>query len=100
MIRRINHPKTARQDEVNGYLDLGMFAEATRAARELLSQKRLSADEFDACLKAVLCDLPLLDGWRDAVERAFGGMRQEARRRCEHLMLWFYAAQKDHVNAV
>ena len=27
-------------------------------------------------------------------------MRQEARRRCEHLMLWFYAAQKDHVNAV
>jgi hypothetical protein len=100
MNRRFCDGRRTRQDEVNGYLDLGMFTEAIRAARELLPQKRLSADEFDACLNAALCEVHHLGGWRESVERAYGGMRQGARRRCEHLMLWFYAAQQDHVNAV
>ena len=101
MIRRLCsvYRPVRRLDEVNGFLDLGLFEDAMAAARELLERRCIHAEEFDACVNAILSCAPDLAPWRELIEGAYGRLTRNARPRCAHLMLWFHAAQEDHERA-
>jgi hypothetical protein len=101
MIRRLCcvYRPVRRLDEVNGFLDLGLFEDAMAAARELLQRRRINAEEFDACVNAILSCAPDLAPWRELIEGAYGRLTRNARPRCAHLMLWFHATQEDHERA-
>jgi hypothetical protein len=87
-------------DEINGYADLGMFAEALLAAQELLQQPHVSAEAFETSINMVLSGADDLISWENSVRLAFHRMTGAGRRRNAYLMLWFYAACENYARAV
>ena len=86
-------------DEVNGYADLGMFAEALLAAQDLLQQPVVPAEAFEASVNMVLSGADDLSLWKETIQSAYHRMNADGKRRSAYLMLWFFAASEEHARA-
>jgi len=83
-------PRVEQQlSEIDGYLELGMQQEALALVRATLSKEQISAEEFNACVFALLqSEHP--EPWKPAVETAYGRLRKPVADEVRSAMLNYY----------
>ena len=87
-------------DEMRGYVDLGMHAEALALARRFLQRDPLEVGAFNAAIDGLQVAEDRLKRWTRLVESAYARLPKKAKRLAKSAMFNFYYTANDLEKAV
>jgi tetratricopeptide (TPR) repeat protein len=94
-----SQPRIEQQlSEIDGYLELGMQQEALALVGATLSKEQISAEEFNACVFALL-QSEHLESWEDSVERAYARLSKPVNDEVRSAMLNYYFSVREPAKA-